>query len=160
MPALLLAILLFAACRDEPAPAVHVSRWQDLIVESRSLPADTTFSAVGLRPESDRDDRSTDWEVKFSDAEKPAAEDGFVRRDFRLTILNRGSSAIEFHGRLDYHAGVAGLHRRRSFDHLLVPPFTERSWIGSITMRAAAGIEPLVRIVPTSEPVDPFAGNE
>lgn len=127
-----------------------------MVLESRSLPADTTFAAVGLRPEADHDDGATDWSASASDRVL-GAKDGFVRREFRLTIANRGATAREFHARIDYYAPAGELLRRRKIEHMMVPPFTENSWIGSAMLKAPGEGELVVRVVPSHEPLDPGA---
>lgn len=122
------------------------------MVESRPLPADAAFAVVGLRPEAEHDDGSAQWSTSYSESAIPMRE-GVARRRFRLTIRNRGTSALEFHARIDYF-GDEKLVRRRTLDDLLVPPLTERSWIGEVLLPPPADMEPLVRVLPASESFD------
>ena len=155
MRALFFAAIVLAAC-SSPEPAredVRRTRWRDMIVESRPLPADTAFSAVGLRIRGERDDGATDWSWDFTDA-RGETRDDFVRRDFRLTIANRGSTALEFHARIDYLGPEGERLRRKELEPLLVPPFTESTWIGATMLRAPGDAEVLARLLPASEPFD------
>lgn len=149
------SIVLFACSPPEPAPEqIRRTRWQDMIVESRPLPADTTFSAVGLRIRGERDDGATEWSWDFRDSRGPV-RDEFVQRDFRLTIANRGPIAREFHARIDYFDPEGESVRRKELERLLVPPFTESAWIGATMIRAPGKAEVLARVLPVSEPFDP-----
>ncbi|HVR44704.1 MAG TPA: hypothetical protein VMS56_14820 [Thermoanaerobaculia bacterium] len=153
----LAAALGLAACLGEPEESVRVARWRDLIVESRSLPADNAFAEVGLRPSADRDDGATEWFTSFREAEG-ATEGEFVRRDYRITIGNRGSTAREFHARIDYLGAEGKILRRILLDELVVPPFTESTWIGGTMIRREGEIAVLARVLPASEPFDPDEG--
>lgn len=153
----LAAALCLAACMAPPEEAkVQRTTWRDLTIETRSLRADTTFSAVGLRPSGERDDGSTDWDTSFTD-ERGAVDGDFVRRDFRLTIRNRGEVAREFHARIDYLSSDGELLRRRSLDRMVVAPFTEMTWIGADMIRNSGEPEVLARVLPVSEPFEPEA---
>lgn len=154
--ALLLPLLLFAlgCARPPEPPEVQVVRWRDMRLESRTLPAETAFAAVGLSPKGERDDGATDWSSHASDLPRES-KDGFLRREFRLTIANRGPVAREFHARLDYYApGGGDLMKRREIDHMVVPPFTENTWVGSTMIREPGEAELLARVLPASDDFD------
>jgi hypothetical protein len=156
-PPLLLAI----GCAGPPEPPeVRVSQWRDMRLESRTLPADTAFAAFGLRNQPERDDGSTRWNASTSDLPRETT-DGFLRREFRLTIANRDSVAREFHARVDYfEPGEGELLKRRLIEHMVVPPFTENSWIGSMMIREPGDAEMIARILPASEDFDAVMESE
>jgi hypothetical protein len=152
---LFLAPLLAIGCaRPSEPPEIRVSQWRDMRLESRALPADTAFAAFGLRNQAERDDGSTRWNANTSDLPRETT-DGFLRREFRLTIANRDSVAREFHARLDYfEPGEGELLKRRVIEHMLVPPFTENTWVGSMMIREPGDAELIARILPASEDFD------
>ena len=153
--ALLLSLLLAIGCAGPPEPSeVRVSQWRDMRLESRTLEADTAFAAFGLRNQAERDDGSTRWNAYASDLPRET-RDGFLRREFRVTIANRDSVAREFHARLDYFEPGAGeLLKRREIDHMVVPPFTESTWVGSMMIREPGDAELFARVLPASEDFD------
>lgn len=154
--------LLFAiGCAGPPEPPeVRVSQWRDMQLESRTLEADTAFAAFGLRNQAERDDGSTRWNAHATDVAREAT-DGFLRREFRVTIANRDSIAREFHARLEFfEPGSGDLLRRREIDHMVVPPFTENTWVGSMMIREPGDAELIARILPASEDFDPVAESE
>lgn len=152
---LLLPLLFAFGCAGPPEPpAVRVSQWRDMQLESRTLEADTAFAAFGLRNQAERDDGSTRWNAHTSDLPRETT-DGFRRREFRVTIANRDSVAREFHARLDYlEPGQGELLKRREIDHMVVPPFTENTWVGSMMIREPGDAELIARILPASEDFD------
>lgn len=156
MRRLLLAPAILAACLapESPRDEVRTTRWRDMIVQSRPLPADTTFSIVGLRTRGERDDGATEWSWTFAET-RGAVRDDFVRRDFRLTLANRGPMAREFHARIDYFSSEGERIRRKELEPLLVPPFTESTWIGATMIRVPGEAEVLARVLPIDEPFDP-----
>jgi hypothetical protein len=152
---LFISLLLAIGCAGPPEPPeVRVSQWRDLRLESRALQADTAFAAFGLRNQAERDDGSTRWNAHASDAARET-RDGFIRREFRITIANRDSVASEFHARLDYLDPERGeLLKRREIDHMVVPPFTEATWIGSMMIREPGEAELIARILPATADFD------
>lgn len=152
---LFLPLLFAIGCAGPPEPPeVRVSQWRDMRLESRALQADTAFAAFGLRNQAERDDGSARWNGHASDLPREAT-DGFLRREFRVTIANRDSIAREFHARLDYLEPESGdLIRRREIDHMVVPPFTENTWVGSVMIRPPGDAELIARILPASEAFD------
>ncbi|MFN2237976.1 MAG: hypothetical protein ABR524_01160 [Thermoanaerobaculia bacterium] len=155
--------LLFAiGCAGPPPepPKVRVSQWRDMKLESRTLKADTAFAAFGMRSQAEHDDGSTRWNAHTSDLPRETT-DGFLRREFRITIANRDSVALEFHARLDYFDSDQGaLLKRREIDHMVAPPFIENTWIGSVMIREPGGAELVARILPASENFDAVAESE
>lgn len=151
---LLLPFLLLVACSPrEEIPPVSVTRRGDLTIESRPLRMDATMAAVGLAPAGDRREGESEWDSSFSDAEGRAQRDS-VEREFRLTIVNRGATASEFHARIDY-LGVDGkLVRRRALEKLVVPPFTETTWSGSVSLPPPGGAEVVTRVLRSTEPFE------
>lgn len=156
MRRLLLASATLAGCLapEPPQESVRTMRWRDMTVESRPLPADTTLSVVGLRTRGERDDGATEWSWRFAEA-RGEVRDEFVRRAFRLTLANRGPMAREFHARIDYFAPDGKRIRRKELAPLLVPPFTESTWIGATMIRKPGEVEVLARVLPIGEPFDP-----
>jgi len=159
--ALLLPLLLAIGCAGPPEPPeVRVSQWRDMRLESRTLEADTAFTAFGLRNQAEHDDGSTRWNAQATDQPRETAG-GFLRREFRVTIANRDSVAREFHARLDYfEPGQGELLKRREIDHMVVPPFTENTWVGSTMIREPGDAELIARILPASEDFDVDAESE
>ncbi|MGH9457296.1 MAG: hypothetical protein ACRD2J_06595 [Thermoanaerobaculia bacterium] len=148
----LAAFLLFACSQESSAPAVEVHRSRDLVVLSRELPAETAFAVVGLRTEPARDDGAADWDWDFGDRQLEIRA-GVARREFRLTVRNRGATVRELHARIEYF-GSGEMLRRRTLDNLVVPPFTERTWIGSVSLASSVEPSPLVRVLPRTEPFE------
>lgn len=159
--ALLLPLLLAIGCAGPPEPPeVRVSQWRDMKLESRTLEVDTAFAAFGLRNQAERDDGSTRWNARASDLPRETI-DGFLRREFRVTIANSDSVAREFHARLDYFEPDQGeLLKRREIDHMVVPPFTENTWVGSMMIREPGDAALIARILPASEDFDAVAESE
>jgi hypothetical protein len=159
--ALFLPLLFAIGCAGPPEPPeVHVSQWRDMKLESRTLKADTAFAAFGMRGQAEHDDGSTRWNAHTSDLPRETT-DGFVRREFRVTIANRDSVALEFHARLDYNEPDQGeLLKRREIDHMVVPPFTENTWVGSMMIREPGDADLVARILPASEDFDAVPESE
>lgn len=158
---LLLTLLLAIGCAGPPEPPeVRVSQWRDMRLESRTLEADTAFTAFGLRGQAEHDDGATRWNAQATDQPREA-RDGFIRREFRVAIANRDSVAREFHARLDYfEPGQGELLKRREIDHMVVPPFTENTWVGSVMIREPGDAEMIARILPASEDFDADAESQ
>ena len=153
--ALIVPLLFAIGCAGPPEPPeVRVSQWRDMRLESRTLEADTAFAAFGLRNQAERDDGSTRWNAHANDLPRETT-DGFLRREFRVTIANRDSVAREFHARLDFFESDQGkLLKRREIDHMIVPPFTENTWVGSMMIREPGDAELIARILPASQDFD------
>lgn len=154
---MLAAVLSLPFCAPEPAdqsaPAV-VGPSRGLRVESRSLRADGTLAAVGLRPEAGRDDGATGWDVQFSDR-LGSGDASSVEREFTIVVANRRSSAIELHARLEFHDPVRGMVLRREYERMVVPPFTENRYRGVVRLARPATAEPLLQIRPQFESFEP-----
>jgi hypothetical protein len=154
---LFLPLLLALACSSpDEGPPVTVTKRGDLTIESRPLPVNATLTAVGLGAGGDRREGSSEWESSFEDAEGRTEREG-VRRQFRLTVVNRSATAREFHARIDYLDPEAVLVRRRSLKSLVVPPFTETIWSGAVLLPPPGNAEVVSRVLPSSEPFDPPA---
>ncbi|HSN67728.1 MAG TPA: hypothetical protein VLV48_00690 [Thermoanaerobaculia bacterium] len=154
---LFLLVLLAAACGAPEEPArVTITKRGDLTVSSRELPADGTLAAVGLAPAGDKREGSSEWDGSFQDGERRTERDG-VRREFRVTLSNRSATAREFHARLDYIAPDGTLLRRRTLTNLVMPPFTETVWSGSVLLPPPGNADVDARILPATEP---FEGSE
>ncbi|HEU5163338.1 MAG TPA: hypothetical protein VFV54_09360 [Thermoanaerobaculia bacterium] len=154
---LAILVLLAAACAAPEGPArVTVTKRGDLTIASRQLPAAGTLAAVGLAPAGDKRDGSSEWDGSFQDGRPRTERDG-VRRDFSVTLVNRSSTAREFHARLDYLGPEGALLRRRTLTNLVVPPFTETVWSGSVLLSPPGDAEVVARILPATEA---FEGDE
>ena len=102
---------------------------RQLVVTSRSLGADATLTAIGLRRTAKKDDGATTWQHRFADL--PAVRDGGeVKRPFRFVLANLAPAARRFDVTIDYRSESGALVRGRSFRGLLVPPFTEKTYVG------------------------------
>lgn len=146
-----LLVLLAAACAAPGEPGrVSVTRRGDLTIASRELPAAGTLAAVGLGPAGDKRDGASEWDGSFRDLSVRTERDG-VRRDFSVTLVNRSPNAREFHARLDYLGPDGALVRRRTLTNLVVPPFTETTWSGSVLLPPPGEAEALARILPATE---------
>ncbi len=150
-PALaLLALLVACAPPGDSTAAPVVSKRGDLTIETRDLRGEATLAAVGLAPEGDRREGASTWDSTFTDA-KGRLERDRVRRAFRITIVNRGATARDFHARIDYLAPEGTLVRRRSLDNLVVAPFTEMSWSGAVLLPIPGDAAALARVLPATE---------
>lgn len=154
---ILLAALALSFCApqpaDPPAPAAP-QRWRGLSVESRSLRADGTLAAVGLKPEAERDDGAAGWDYRFSDR-LGSGDSESVDREFTIVVANRRASAIELHARLEFHDPSKGMVLRREWERMVVPPFTENRYEGVLRLPRPGTAEPLLQILPQFEPFDP-----
>ena len=150
-PNLLLAVFFAAACASpEDSARVTVVKRGDLTVTSRQLPAEVTLAAVGLAPAGDRRDGASEWDGFFHDGTSRPERDG-VRRAFSVKLVNRSSTAREFHARLDYLGPDGQLIRRKTLTNLVVPPFTETVSSGSVLLPEPGDAQVLARIIPSTE---------
>ncbi len=145
--------LLACAPQAEDAAAPGVQRVGDLTIASRDLRSEATFAAVGLAGAGDRREGSSSWDASLAEGESRTERDG-VRRGFTLTIANRGTTAREFHARIDYRGAEGALASRRSLENLVVPPFTETSWSGDVLLPHAGNAQALARVLPAAEPFE------
>lgn len=154
MPRLSLAapILLLLGCvpaAEQPAAPVVTTRG-DLTVATRDLRGDATLAAVGLAPAGDRREGESTWHYSFTEGEG-RRDRTTIRRPFTLTIVNRGETARDFHARIDYLTLDGDVLRRRTLQALLVPPFTEVSWSGSVALAPPGDAPVLARVLPATE---------
>ncbi|MGA7616739.1 MAG: hypothetical protein WBX15_16315 [Thermoanaerobaculia bacterium] len=137
---LLLGLLVTPALSCGREKPLRASSRKEIVVRSRPLDRDATFTILGLRREDRRDDRQTGWDSTFRD-EITGTEEGFVRRDFTLSIANRTDQPWEFRATIEYRDHEGNLVRKRVLRKLLVPPFTEKSYSGYTLFRSPGEVQ-------------------
>lgn len=111
----------------DPIPEPSSSR--QLVIEQRSLTADTALTSMGLRP-GDTDQADARWGYRC-DYSKPIGLENAWKQRFRVTIQNLSREVLEFEVKVTQHssAGEAG-PRTRELGPLVIPPLTEKRFSG------------------------------
>jgi len=138
---LAIASLVTLACRDQEPAFPELYSETEIVSQSRSLASDTALTAVGLRPEAERDDGSASWDRRFRDWKERVEKDA-VRRNFELTIANRDRAAHEFRATIEYR-GENGIVKTRQLRHIVVPPLTEKTLYGFTRIRRPGDVAAL-----------------
>ena len=128
---LTLSVTALAACNgdiDEHDPIPEPSSSRELVIEQRSLPADTALSAVGLRPEAEKADARWGYQCDYS---KPILVKDAWKQRFRVTIQNVSREVLEFEVNVTQHSEEEGVTpRTRDLGRLVIPPLTEKRFSG------------------------------
>ncbi len=125
-------MLVIAGCNSdsgEPDPIPEPSSARELVIEQKTLAADTALSAVGLRPEgSEKADTRWGYECDFSRA--ISLEDAWKQR-FRVTVQNVSREVVEVEVTITQSSadGTSG-ERTRDLGRLVIPPLTEKRFSG------------------------------
>lgn len=130
--AALLCAFALASCDSgsgEHDPIPEPSSSKDLVIEQRSLPADTTLTALGLRPgENEKADERWAYQCDYS---KPISLEEVWKQRFRVTIQNVSTEVLEFDVNItQYGAEEEDPPRERSLGRLVIPPLTEKRFSG------------------------------
>lgn len=127
----LLAVTI-VACNGEvedhdPIPEPSSSR--ELVIEQRTLAADTALTSVGLRPDGEEHADSR-WSYRCDYSKPISVEDAWKQR-FRVTIQNVSREVLEFEVTVTQHAEDGEVPpRTRDLGRLVIPPLTEKRFSG------------------------------
>ncbi|MBW3670985.1 MAG: hypothetical protein KY432_04860 [Acidobacteria bacterium] len=111
----------------DPIPEPSSSR--QLVIEQRSLVADTALTTLELRPEgSDQADARWGYRCDYS---KPIGLEDAWKQRFRVTIQNVSREVLEFEVRITQHSSEGEAPpRTRELGPLVIPPLTEKRFSG------------------------------
>lgn len=115
------------AGRHDPIPEPSSSR--QLVIEQRSLAADSALTTVALRPEaSGQEDPRWGYRCDYS---KPIGLEDAWKQRFRVTIQNVSREVLEFEVKITQHSGEGeAAPRTRELGPLVIPPVTEKRFSG------------------------------
>lgn len=129
---ILLVLVIALGCRQNHEQAVKPRPFVppgSLVIQSRSIPAETAMRAVGLRTEEKRDTGDASWRKSFTDV-RGASDIAGVRRDFTLVVANESAAVRRFTATIEYVAPDGTPLRTRKLNQLVVPPFAENTYFG------------------------------
>lgn len=150
-PIRVLLVSLTACAAEAPreqgeAPIPIADTHREIVVETSTLKGDAAFTMFGLREKDEKDDGSTGWKDLLEEQVEPA-QDGFVRRRFRVTLANGSDRARQYEIEIDYVAVDDGeLLRRRKLRKIFVPPFTQKRVSGYTPIRENRAVHTTLRV--------------
>lgn len=127
---LLLALTACDPSDDGHDPIPEPSSSRELVIEQRTLPHDTTLTAVGLRPDdpSERADARWGYDCEYS---RPISTENGWKQRFRVTVQNIDTDAIELEVSIAQYAAEGDAPPRiRQIGRVVVPPLTEKRFSG------------------------------